>query len=345
MYHSWNLRRLLRYLALDTALVLAAILLTHLGKHHFPAVDSAGGVSLPVLMYHSVAPVPEQQYCVTPETLESDLRYLQAHGYETVSPEELVAYTNGNGTLPEKPVMLTFDDGLYNNLSLVLPLLETYDMCAVVSVVGIFTDEYAPDAPHNDVYSYLTWEDLKQMHDSGRITLGSHTYDMHENGTRQGCAKTDWETEEEYHETLYADLSLMQTRFQEELQIQPAVFAYPYGFVCSESKPVLADLGFQITLTCLEKPNFITRNPACLYGINRYNRPGNTSTAEIMQKSAVRRKNRRSCIMRRRYHKRRWTLVCFFTVMLILPAAAVIPKKRRQILRLSLCKRDRHIPC
>ena len=112
MYHSWNLRRLLRYLALDTALVLAAILLTHLGKHHFPAVDSAGGVSLPVLMYHSVAPVPEQQYCVTPETLESDLRYLQAHGYETVSPEELVAYTNGNGTLPEKPVMLTFDDGL-----------------------------------------------------------------------------------------------------------------------------------------------------------------------------------------------------------------------------------------
>lgn len=122
------------------------------------------------------------------------------------------------------------------------------------------------------------------MHDSGRITLGSHTYDMHENGTRQGCAKTDWETEEEYHETLYADLSLMQTRFQEELQIQPAVFAYPYGFVCSESKPVLADLGFQITLTCLEKPNFITRNPACLYGINRYNRPGNTSTAEIMQK-------------------------------------------------------------
>ena len=219
MYHSWNLRRLLRYLALDTALVLAAVLLTHLGKHHFSAADSAGGVSLPVLMYHSVAPVPEQQYCVTPETLESDLRYLQAHGYETVSPEELVAYTNGNGTLPEKPVMLTFDDGLYNNLSLVLPLLESYDMCAVVSVVGIFTDEYAPDAPHNDVYSYLTWEDLKQMHDSGRITLGSHTYDMHENGTRQGCAKTDWETEEEYHETLYADLSLMQTRFQKELQI------------------------------------------------------------------------------------------------------------------------------
>ena len=46
---------------------------------------------------------------------------------------------------------------------------------------------------------------------------------------------------------------------------------------------LLEELGFQITLTCLEKPNFITRKPACLYGINRYNRFGNCSTAEIMR--------------------------------------------------------------
>ena len=56
MYHSWNLRKLLRYIAFDMALVLAAILLTRAGRQHFAAVDSAGGVSLPVLMYHSIAP-------------------------------------------------------------------------------------------------------------------------------------------------------------------------------------------------------------------------------------------------------------------------------------------------
>ena len=50
MYHSWNLRKLLRYIAFDMALVLAAILLTRAGRQHFAAVDSAGGVSLPVLM-------------------------------------------------------------------------------------------------------------------------------------------------------------------------------------------------------------------------------------------------------------------------------------------------------
>lgn len=96
MYHSWNLRRLLRYLALDTALVLAAILLTHLGKHHFPAVDSAGGVSLPVLMYHSVAPVPEHAVlCHAGNAGVRSAAISRRTGYETVSPEELVAYTNG----------------------------------------------------------------------------------------------------------------------------------------------------------------------------------------------------------------------------------------------------------
>ena len=83
-------------------------------------------------------------------------------------------------------------------------------MWAVLQIV------YAPDAPHNDIYSYLTWEDIQQLEDSGRITLGSHTYDMHENGTRRGCAKMEQETEEAYHEALYTDLSMLQTEFQEK---------------------------------------------------------------------------------------------------------------------------------
>lgn len=283
MYHSWNLRRFFRFVAFDLALILAALLLTRAGKQYFAAVDQSGGVLLPVLMYHSVTELPETDYCITPDTLEQDLAYLQANGYETVSAEQLIAYTNGAGSLPAKPVMLTFDDGFYNNLSLVLPLLEQYDMCAIVSVVGIFADVYGPDAPHNDVYSYLTWEDLRQLRDSGRVDLGSHTYNLHSRtGERQGCAKLEWESETAYHQMLLEDLSLLQTRFQEELQLQPAVFAYPYGFLSAESKPVLRELGFQITMTCLEQSNVITQDPACLYGLSRYNRPGNCATETYM---------------------------------------------------------------
>lgn len=283
MYRSWNLHRFLRYVVFDLVLILAAVLLTHIGKQHFMAVESQG-VPLPVLMYHSVTEVSETKFCVTPQTFEEDLQYLKKNGYQTVSAEELIQYTNGTGALPSHPIMLTFDDGLYNNLSLVLPLLEKYDMCAVVSVVGSFTDVYAPDAPHNDVYSYLTWDDLRQLKDSGRIDLGSHTYDLHSNQSRGGSSKLDWETEEEYHTMLSADLALLQTRFQEELEMRPVVFAYPYGFLSPESKSVLRENGFFISLTCLEQTNFITQDPECLYGINRFNRNGNCSTEDFMER-------------------------------------------------------------
>ncbi|MFR2443891.1 MAG: polysaccharide deacetylase family protein [Ruminococcus sp.] len=283
MYHSWNVRRFLRYVIFDLVLIFSAIWLTRAGKHHFAAVEQhQNGVFLPVLMYHSVAELTETQFCVTPQTIESDLRYLKEHGYEAVSAEALVEYTNGTGSLPLHPVLITLDDGFYNNSSLVLPLLEKYDMCAVISVVGVFTDVYAPDAPHQDDYSYLTWDDMREMCCSPRIEFGNHTYQLHSHRKRQGCAKLSWESEEEYRQTLSEDLNLLQTRFQEELHLQPIVFAYPYGFLCEESRPVLQEAGFLITLNCLEQPNFITRDPACLYGLNRYNREGGISTETYM---------------------------------------------------------------
>ena len=177
MYHSWNVRRFLRYVIFDLVLIFSAIWLTRAGKQHFAAVEQhQNGVFLPVLMYHSVAELTETQFCVTPQTIESDLRYLKEHGYEAVSAEALVEYTNGTGSLPLHPVLITLDDGFYNNSSLVLPLLEKYDMCAVISVVGVFTDVYAPDAPHQDDYSYLTWDDMREMCCSPRIEFGNHTY-------------------------------------------------------------------------------------------------------------------------------------------------------------------------
>lgn len=286
MYYSWNLKRFLRYLFFDAMLVLAAILLTQTGKRHFAAMGSQEGVSLPILMYHSIAKLPENAYCITPESLEQDLQWLQENHYQTIAPKDLIAYVEGESELPEKPVMLTFDDGFYNNYSLALPLLEKYDMQAVISVVGIFSDVYAPDAPHNDVYSYLTWEDMQTAQKSGRITFGNHTYDLHANESRHGCAIQTGESEEDYHQMLFTDVTKLQQRFQEKLDSTPYVFAYPYGFLCDESLPVLRECGFMITMNCLEQTNFITKDPDCLYGLGRYNRPGNqdsnTFLAEIL---------------------------------------------------------------
>ncbi len=287
MYRCYNPKRFFILLLLDAAAVIVLMLGSAIGRLVFSADASPEGVFLPIVMYHSVTPQASGSYQITPAMFEADLQYLAAHGYETVSAAQLVDYTNGTGELPEHPVMLTFDDGFYNNLSIALPLLEQYDMCAVVSVVGTYTDVNAADDPHSDVYSYLTWEDINALLDSGRLEIGSHTYDLHSMEQRAGCSIMMGEDEETYTALLRADLQQLQSRMQEETGTLPIAFAYPYGYICKESIPVLKELGFLCSFTCYERPNYITRNPDCLFGLDRYNRSGTVTTKafweEILQ--------------------------------------------------------------
>jgi peptidoglycan/xylan/chitin deacetylase (PgdA/CDA1 family) len=283
MYHCYNPRKLLLLLSLDAVVICLWLIGAAIGKSVFSAENTKEGVFLPVIMYHSITENVSGNYQVTPEALEADFQYLQAAGYETVTIEELVAYTQGEGELPEHPVMVTFDDGFYNNLSLALPLLEKYDMCAVVSIVGYYTEVTAVNDPHADAYSYLTWEDVQVLLNSGRIELGSHTYNLHSNTERAGCSILYGESEDDYAAMLEEDLGMLQTQSMKKTGTLPTAFAYPYGFICKESIPVLKDLGFVCTFTCYERPNYITRNPDCLYGLDRYNRSSAYSTEEFFR--------------------------------------------------------------
>ena len=266
-------------IALCSAIFFAIIRLFTVSATEVPTVP------LPVVMYHSICEKAPTDYSVTPDQLESDLAWLRNNGFNSVSAEQVINYTYGHGELPDKPVLITFDDGFYNNLSLALPLLEKYDMRAVVSIVGRYTDDYAPADPHTDSYSYLTWSDISELIASDRIEIGSHTYDMHSrtNG-RQGCAKLPTESDEEYISTLRNDIGILRTELHQNCGIVPTVFAYPYGALCRESLPVLRDSGILMTLTCREGMNCITRDPDCLYGIFRYNRSGLLSTTEYMER-------------------------------------------------------------
>lgn len=108
--------------------------------------------TLPVIMYHSVLENREEHignsFVISPETLRSDLEYLTKHGYTGIFMSDLIDYVNNGGDLPEKPILLTFDDGYDNNYSQVLPLLEEYRMKAVVCIIGAFVEhQYADTLP------------------------------------------------------------------------------------------------------------------------------------------------------------------------------------------------------
>jgi peptidoglycan/xylan/chitin deacetylase (PgdA/CDA1 family) len=288
MFESCGIRRLGFLLLIDALIFFICAAFFFAGKLMF--FSSAGNpeekpVFLPVIMYHSVHEGTPSEYAVTPEQVRNDLRWLNEHGYRSVTALQLAEYTEGKGELPEKPVLITLDDGFYNNLSDFLPVLEEAEMTAIVSIVGKYTSQVAAADPHVPAYSYLTWEDVRGLIASGRIEIGNHTYDMHSiKGARRGCAKIPGETAEEYSAALMRDVGLLQTEIHLNTGSTPIAFAYPFGSVCQESGAVLRECGIKMTLTCYERPNYITRDPGCLYGIFRYNRSGLYSTEEFMEK-------------------------------------------------------------
>lgn len=287
MYRSYSVSRFLWLLLADAVVISFCAAFFFVGKFLFGSFaenKEEAPVKLPVIMYHSIFGETPSEYIVTPEQVENDFRWLSENGYRTVTAEEVIKYTQGRGELPDKSVMITLDDGYYNNLTYLLPLLEKYDMNAIISVVGEYTDNNAACDPHVPCYSYLTWDDITLLSGSGRIEFGNHTYEMHSlDSGRRGCKRMIGESEEDYIKTLSEDITLLQSEFKDNIGITPRVFTYPFGAVCMESLPVLRENGFLMTLTCRESVNYITRDPECLYGIGRYNRNGLISTEEYMK--------------------------------------------------------------
>ena len=116
---------------------------------------------------------------ISPAELENDILYLKKHGYTAILMEDLINYTKG-GELPEKPILLTFDDGYYNNYLYAFPLAKQYRVKFVISPIGRYADLYSGRDENNAYYSHATWEQLREMTGSGLVEVQNHSYDLHE---------------------------------------------------------------------------------------------------------------------------------------------------------------------
>ena len=239
-------------------------------------------VALPILMYHHISKSPERwgKHVISPETFEGDLQYLSDTGYTTVTTADLIAYVDEEKALPEKPVMITFDDGQLSFLEYALPLLERYDMQAVAAIVGAYADLYTETPDRNVNYAHMTWKDLKTLTDSGRVEIASHTYDMHNlDEGRKGCRINSGESCSDYQETFSADLLKNQRLITDAIGQRPLAFAYPFGCFCDEAREVLEQQGYRVAFTCDGKVNRLTGDSEELMELGRFNRPNNVDRA------------------------------------------------------------------
>lgn len=146
------------------------------------------GTPLPVLMYHALLRNPNawNDYVLSPDALEQDLIWLKAHGYSFVLPSQVIGFVQNRNPLPEKPVMITLDDGCLNHLTYLPEILERQDACAFLSVVGEYTEKADAEGEGHPEYSYLRSEDIGKLLQTGRVEIGNHSYNLHGLGQRPG---------------------------------------------------------------------------------------------------------------------------------------------------------------
>lgn len=245
-------------------------------------------ILLPVAMYHSVTDLGESpgEYVISPEMLEHDLQYLKERGYETVTISDLLAYVENGSPLPEKPVMLTFDDGYYNNYCHAYPLLKQYGMRAVLSPVGKLVQQYseAEDIQGHESWSYCTGTELQEMTASGVIEIQNHSYDFHDLQTRRGCLPVQGEDTSAYQELFFQDTRQAQKLFASLGIAEPVCYTYPFGARNTQTDALVEQCGFSASLSCEEGIACIVRDPDCLKNIRRYNRDGRLNSEQFWQK-------------------------------------------------------------
>ena len=158
-----------------------------------------------VLNYHKV--VDEHMSLSVPlADFEQHMKWLKEYGYTSITPEELYEFIVNGSELPEKPVLITFDDGYKDNYTNAYPIMKKYGFTGTIFVVTGFLGVYD---------NYMTWEQAKELSDNG-FSIESHTYSH----------KSMTETSDE---EISKELTKSRDIIKNKLGIDADFMAYPTG--------------------------------------------------------------------------------------------------------------------
>lgn len=210
---------------------------------------------IPVLLYHHISE-DEKQWgtaCISPDKFMAEMLYLKVLGYNAIHFRDYLEYIEQGKSLPSNPIIVSFDDGYLSNYIYAYPVLKQYDIKATIFIIGWSVGRNLNKDNLTPITEHFTWEQAREMYQSGLVEIQSHTYDLHnfadQIGYGLGIAKLDMETDLQYRTRLNADLGRLEELIHQKLDSEVYAFSYPYGNYNQYAESVLRDRGYRFTLT------------------------------------------------------------------------------------------------
>ncbi len=234
-----------------------------------------------VLSYHDIPEngqklPPFDRMAVAHRNFGDHLDWLTANGYHFISIQQIIDAHAGKKPLPDKAVLLTFDDGFESFYTRVFPILKARRIHAVGAVIGTWMARTAtPDVP--GYKPVLTWAQVREMSASGLVEIASHTADMHnaidsnpQGGfapavtTRRYRPAERYETDAEYRHRIESGMKRSADFITQATGKRPRVLVWPFGEYNDVAVAAARRAGMPITLAEDDGVNDATRNLAVI---------------------------------------------------------------------------------
>lgn len=227
-----------------------------------------------VFLWHHIDENITSSSVVTPKTFESQLSALKSAGYESVSLKDIENYIYKGINLPEKCVLLTFDDGYKSNLEKAYPILEKYGYCAVVFEVGAMVGKSFYKNTDFPAIEHLSADDNEFLIRGGIVEIQSHSFDCHQVAEYESgetvysdMLKKSDETDGEYVERIKRDFE----QTEKALGFSPCAVAFPHGLGDLLAQAALNECGVKFTFTTEYKSSTLVKGlPQSGYMLGRY---------------------------------------------------------------------------
>jgi len=231
----------------------------------------ANGQQVLVLGYHDVVTSRQpggDTETVDTATLAAHLNWLRSEGYQAIGLDALLAAYAGSARLPDKAVLLTFDDGYESLYTQVYPLLRAFRVPAVAALVGRWMEIPAGQpVPYSERAQrareeFISWDQAREMQASGLVEFASHSWDLHHGiagnpaGSLQPAATTHafvagagYESDAAWTQRVRSDLERQSTLMAQQLGQRPRAIVWPYGRYNATTEAIANELGMPIGLT------------------------------------------------------------------------------------------------